>query len=58
MNGKIKVKVKAGSHWTGIDSSKVYTAEVCKDNSRIIFLKNDYGEEYGYPAFDFEIVED
>lgn len=39
MNGKIKVRVKAGSHWTGIDSSKVYTAEVCKDNGRIIFWK-------------------
>lgn len=57
MNGKIKVKVKAGSHWTGIDRNKVYIAEICKDNGRIIFLKNDYGEEYGYPASDFEVID-
>lgn len=55
-NGTIKVRYVADGHRMGLKRGQIYDAMICKDNEQILIITDAYGDEYGYPVSEFEIV--
>lgn len=54
MDEMIKVRLKAKVHRAGLRHDRVYDAEICRDNSRILIITDENGVEYGYSADESE----
>ena len=55
---RVKVRYVERVFRSNLKPGKIYDAEICKENERIVFFVDENGEEYGYPLSEFEIVEE
>ena len=55
-NVMIKVKYVSEGHRVGLVRGEIYDAVISEDNDQIFIVADAYGDEYGYPASEFEIL--
>ena len=54
----LKVRYVAQGRRAGLTQGKTYDAVISRDNEQIIIITDEFGDEYGYPISEFEIIRD